>query len=175
MGARNRIYLSLGSNLGDRLGYIASAVEELKKLGSLLSVSTVYESDPWGYRNQPKFLNCVLLLETSIAPEELLRKVKDIERRVGRIERFRWGPREIDIDILLCEGRVIKTPELEVPHPRMRERDFVLVPLTEIEEGIRDPVTGKPFKEFLRNIEVSLRPYCCLLTWTLRNPSSFRG
>ena len=163
MQSRNRIYLSLGSNLGDRIGYLTRAVDHLRETGKIVAVSTVYESQPWGYKDQPEFLNCVVSLETDLRPEELLDEVKSIEKRIGRVHRFRWGPREIDIDILLYGNLIVRTNRLEIPHPRMKERDFVLVPLLDLEQDLRDPVTGKPYREFLKLVEVKLKPFCCIL------------
>ncbi|MDQ7081618.1 MAG: 2-amino-4-hydroxy-6-hydroxymethyldihydropteridine diphosphokinase [Aquificota bacterium] len=163
MESRNRIFLSLGTNLGDRLGYLLRAVEGLRGLGKVERVSTLYESDPWGYRDQPPFLNCVVLFRTDLKPRDLLTALKDLERSVGRVPRFRWGPREIDIDIVLYGDLVMDSPDLTIPHPRFRERDFVLVPLLELDPEVRDPQTGIPCSEFLKRLEVKIRPFCSLL------------
>ena len=111
----------------------------MKPLGTVTKKSGVYETPPWGVEAQPRFLNACLLLETELAPEELLARLKEIERNIGRVERERWGPREIDIDILTCGGEVINCAELTVPHPSMRERAFVLVPLSDIAPGLIVP------------------------------------
>ncbi len=163
MQSRNRIYLSLGTNVGDRIGYLVRAVDGLTCIGEILSVSTVYESEPWGYREQPMFLNCVVALRTDLGPEDLLTAVKELEVRVGRVPRFRWGPREIDIDILLYEDLVVRTETLEIPHPRIKERDFVLVPLLELDRDLRDPITGRSYREFLEGKDIRLKPFCCLI------------
>jgi 2-amino-4-hydroxy-6-hydroxymethyldihydropteridine diphosphokinase len=163
MQSSDRIYLSLGTNLGDRVGYILKALDALGSLGTVLSVSTLYESEPWGYRDQPPFLNCVLSFTTDLGPRDLLRELKTLERKLGRRKRFRWGPREIDIDIILYGDTILKDPELQIPHPRLKERDFVLVPLLELDPEVRDPITGRPYREFLKGLSVNLRPFCSLL------------
>ncbi len=162
MQSRKKVFLSLGSNVGNRIGNILKAIDLLRGLGEIRKVSTVYESEPWGVSDQPPFLNCVVLMETSLLPEELLGELKKIERIVGRKERFRWGPREIDIDILLYDDEVVELPNLSIPHPHMTDRDFVLYPLLELEE-VRDPRTGRPFRDSLRNLSLSLRPFCSIL------------
>lgn len=163
MGIRRCVFLGLGSNLGDRIGFILRAIEELERRFGILAVSTVYESDPWGVRDQPPFLNCVLKIATSLGPRDLLREVRNVESKIGRKRRFRWGPREIDIDILLYGEEMIRERDLEVPHPRMGERDFVLFPLVEIEPDARDPRSGVPYRSLLEGLPFSLRPFCCII------------
>ncbi len=163
MQSRKRIFLGLGSNVGDRLGNIMRAIEELRILGEIRAVSTIYESEPWGVSQQPTFLNCVVEMFTVLDPHKLLTEVKGIERRIGRKDRFRWGPREIDIDILLYSDEVIEKSDLKIPHPYIGERDFVLVPLLEIDSSLHNPETGRPFKEFLSNLNITIKPFCCLL------------
>ncbi len=163
MESRNRIYLSLGTNLGNRVGYILRAVEGLRNLGEVEKISTLYESEPWGYKDQPPFLNCVILLKTDLEPHYLLKALKDLERSIGRVPRFRWGPREIDIDIILYGDLIMNSPELSIPHPRFTERDFVLVPLLELDPEVKDPRTGKPCKEFLKGLDIRLKPFCSLI------------
>ena len=131
--------LSGGGNLGNRLENIRQAVGMMKSLGTVTKKSGVYETPPWGIESQPRFLNACVLLETELAPAELLGRLKEIERNVWRVERERWGPREIDIDILTCGGEVLNGAELTVPHPLMRERAFVLVPLCDIAPDLRIP------------------------------------
>ena len=131
--------LSLGSNMGNRLDNIRQAVALMTPLGEVTKRSAVYETPPWGVDEQPRFLNACVLLETDAPPKKLLNKLKEIEQAVGRVERERWGPREIDIDILAYGGEVINEAELTVPHPRMRERAFVLVPLSEIAPDMKIP------------------------------------
>jgi len=158
-----RTFLGLGSNVGDRLLNILKAIDLLKEFIRVEKVSTIYESEPWGVEDQPPFLNCVLLGETSLTPSELLKEIKRVEREVGRKERFRWGPREIDIDILLYEEEVVELPDLEIPHPYIRERDFVLVPLLEIDPDLKDPLSGEVYARFLENLKTELKPFCSIL------------
>ena len=126
-------YIGLGSNVEPRLQYLRFGIHELGKISSVLDVSSLYETEPWGFKEQPRFLNAVALIESKLDPFSLLDALKEIEARV-RLPRFRWGPRELDLDVLVYEGVRLKTPSLEVPHPRMRERAFVMVPLRELWE-----------------------------------------
>ncbi len=157
------VFLALGSNIGDRTFFILRAIEELKNHINILKVSTVYESNPWGVENQPPFLNCVIKAETTILPEELLNIVKQIEKKVGRVDRFRWGPREIDIDILLYGNSIIDLPHLKVPHPFLVERDFFLYPLIEINHNLKHPVTDKSLSEYTSTTPNTLKPFCCII------------
>jgi 2-amino-4-hydroxy-6-hydroxymethyldihydropteridine diphosphokinase len=139
-------YLSAGSNLGDRLGYLAAAVRRLETENThVLKVSSVYETAPWGKTDQPAFLNIAVAVETQLSPADLLRHVMAIEQALGRVRIERWGPRTVDIDILLYGSDTIRTADLEVPHPRMAERAFVLVPLLEIAPEL-------PYHDALRNL-----------------------
>ncbi len=129
-----RVSLALGSNLGDRAGYLRAAVEALPDAGIMLvRASRVAETEPVGVRDQPPFLNQVLEVETSLEPRPLLEAVKDIERRLGRTARVRWGPREIDIDILRYDSRTVDEPGLHIPHPELQNRPFLLDLLKDIE------------------------------------------
>ena len=161
MESRKRVLLGLGSNVGERISYILKAMVELEKIGELGRISTVYESEPWGVEDQDPFLNCVLELYTDLDPFNLLRELKEIEKKVGRRERFRWGPREIDIDILLYEEKVVDTPELKIPHPFIKERDFVLIPMLEVDPDLRDPMSGEYYRDV--KLESKLKPFCCVL------------
>ncbi len=156
-------FLGLGSNIEDRTFFIFKAIEEIKKYIKVLKVSTVYESKPWGVEDQPSFLNCVIKAETNMPPEELLNLVKKTEKKVGRIDRFRWGPREIDIDILLYEDSVVDLPHLKVPHPFLVERDFFLYPLIEIDPKLKHPITGKNLSEYSFGTPNTLIPFCCII------------
>ena len=124
----------MGSNLGDRAGYLQAAREALPKAGiALVRASRVTETEPVGVREQPRFLNQVLEVETSLEPRPLLNAVKDIEQRLGRTTSVRWGPREIDIDILRYNGRIVDQPGLHIPHPELQNRPFLLDLLKDIE------------------------------------------
>jgi 2-amino-4-hydroxy-6-hydroxymethyldihydropteridine diphosphokinase len=128
------VWLALGSNLGDRAGYLRTAVEALPDAGiTLVRASRVAETEPVGVRDQPRFLNQVLEVETSLEPRPLLEAVKSIEQHLGRTARVRWGPREIDIDILRYDGRTINEPGLHIPHAELQNRPFLLDLLKDIE------------------------------------------
>ncbi|NPB06686.1 MAG: 2-amino-4-hydroxy-6-hydroxymethyldihydropteridine diphosphokinase, partial [Aquificae bacterium] len=133
-----KVYLALGSNLGDRLGYILKALDLLSEFLYIERLSTVYESAPWGLTGQPPFLNLVVRASYRGLPNELLLKLLKVEKRVGRKRRTKWGPREIDIDLLLFGNEVINTKLLTVPHPYLKERDFFLYPLLEIDKELKD-------------------------------------
>ena len=157
------IYVALGSNWGDRLGYLIRAIEEISNIAEIKAISTVYESEAWGYTNQQKFLNLVIKVKTNLEPHRFLLNLRRIERIVGRKERFKWGPREIDIDILLWGDRVINSKMLWIPHPYLTERDFFLYPLLEIDQDLRNPLNGKPLKEY--KVKNTLRPFCSIINF----------
>jgi len=138
-----RVYLALGSNLGDRYGRLIEAFDRLQPDVALDSISSIYETEPWGYADQPRFLNAACGGETELTPEELLGRVKAIELEVGRKPTFRYGPRAIDIDILLYGNRVLDQPGLQVPHAQLHARDFVLAPLNEIAPQVIHPIFEK--------------------------------
>lgn len=133
------VYLSLGSNLGDREENLTKAIDEIADLGSFKSISSLYEAEPWGLTQQQWFYNIVLLLETSFEPESLLIKLQKIEDSLGRKREIKWGPRTIDIDIISIDNLTIDTDTLQVPHPFMQERKFVLIPLKEIAPDYQHP------------------------------------
>jgi len=145
------VYLSLGSNCGDRVGFIQQAVKLLQAGGNLSVVrfSTLYETEPWGYKNQDWFINAVIEAKTDFAPVELLHHCQEVERSLGRIREGvpRWGKRTIDIDILLYNNDIIDLPELKIPHKHMHERAFVLVPLLELVPLLKHPVSGKTISD----------------------------
>ncbi len=146
-----RAFLGLGSNVGEREKYLARAAAGLKKVKDTRVVwaSSVYETDPVGKTDQPKFLNAALEIETALPPKELFAEVKSLEERLGRTTTVRWGPREIDIDILMYDGVVFKDDQLTVPHPEMEKRKFVLVPLKEIAPDLVHPISGMTMEELV--------------------------
>ena len=145
-----RVYLSLGSNIGDREANLRAAIEKLKELGAVVAVSSFYETEPVDFTDQPWFLNCAAAIRTELTPELLLAKVRAIELEMGRRRIQPKGPRNIDIDILLFGDAVISTSELKIPHPAMQERRFVLEPLAEIAPEARHPVLKKTVRELLQ-------------------------
>jgi 2-amino-4-hydroxy-6-hydroxymethyldihydropteridine diphosphokinase len=136
------VHLGLGSNVGDRMGSIVRAVDGLASVGDITAVSSIYETAPFGVTDQPAFLNCCVTLQTRLAPAQVLERTRTIERDLGRVAGPRWGPRTIDIDILLYGERTVRTRELAVPHPGLLERAFVLVPLAEIAGDLPIPGAG---------------------------------
>lgn len=143
------VFLGLGSNLGDRQRFLQQAVNGVRQVPELRLVRTsgVYESDPFGRGDQPPFLNACVEITTGLTPPELLSRLKDLESRLGRSSRERWGPREIDIDILAYDGLVHVDDRVTVPHPGLEQRRFVLVPLREIAPDLVHPVNGMTVEE----------------------------
>ncbi len=147
-------FLCLGSNLGDRAGMLSAALTRLAPGGGdvrIVRTSRVYESPPWGKTDQPAFLNQVVEIETTLSPEMLLARCREVEDVLGRVRRERWGPRTIDVDILLYGDLVIETPDLVVPHADLRRRAFVLVPLAEVAPALRLP-TGETVEDLLHAV-----------------------
>lgn len=137
-------FLSLGSNLGDRLAHFLIAENHItKSIGKILKTSSIYETAPWGFTNQPSFLNKVIQVETELNPSALLKTILTIEIAMGRIRTDKWHERIIDIDILFFDDLVVKGTDLEIPHPFIRERRFVLMPLSEIADALIHPVLNK--------------------------------
>ncbi len=145
-----RVYLGLGSNLGNRLQFLTRAMKEIKNIARIDSVSSIYETQPVGMESGKMFYNMAVGIETADAPDILLRKIKFIETSLGRDQNKNLQDRQIDIDILLYEGLVVQNETLNVPHVNMTSRRFVLAPLHEIAPDIIHPVSGKTIGELLR-------------------------
>jgi 2-amino-4-hydroxy-6-hydroxymethyldihydropteridine diphosphokinase len=142
-------YIGIGSNMGDKTANCQSAVEGLAEAGRIISVSSFYYTEPVGYKEQEDFINAVASLETNRSPSDLLAICNAIEDRLGRRRTVRWGPRTVDLDILLYGDLVMSRPELVIPHPLMAMRRFVLAPLVEIAPEVMHPVLNKTMFELL--------------------------
>jgi 2-amino-4-hydroxy-6-hydroxymethyldihydropteridine diphosphokinase len=127
--------IGLGSNLGAAVANVSSAFDRLSELGTVTARSSIYRTRAWGVTEQPDFFNAAALLETALPPHDLLRELKRIEREMGRVATFRWGPRVIDLDILAYDDLVLDDAQLTIPHARLRERAFALAPLAEIDDA----------------------------------------
>jgi 2-amino-4-hydroxy-6-hydroxymethyldihydropteridine diphosphokinase len=149
------IYLSLGSNIGDRKEHLDAAKEMLPPHVVVAEESSIYETEPWGYTDQPDFLNQVIGGHTSLEPKELLAYLKDIEKRMGRRKTFKFGPRIIDIDILFYGQEMYRDHDLVIPHPRLLERAFVLVPLAEIAPELVHPAHQREIQALLSDVDQS--------------------
>jgi 2-amino-4-hydroxy-6-hydroxymethyldihydropteridine diphosphokinase len=149
------VYLALGSNIGDSVSHIASAIDLLSKKLSHVKQAPLYRSKAVGYTDQPDFINTAISAETDLSPYDLLDMIKNLEKQLGRIERFRWGPREIDIDIIFYGDQVIESDKLNIPHVKFRERSFVLQPLYDLNPELIDPVTKQTIKALLQQLDVS--------------------
>ena len=148
------IYLALGSNLCDRFINLQAAIAALAPAVRVLDQSPTYETPPWGLTDQPAFLNIVLKAETHLAPRALLAQLKHLESELGRQPAVRWGPRLIDMDILFYDELILAAPGLTLPHPRLHERAFVLVPLCDLAPDLVHPVLGKPVRQLLAGVDI---------------------
>lgn len=148
--------IALGSNLGDSLAILEAAMVSLNQVPSvsLQSRASIYLTAPVG-PPQPDYLNCCALLKTHLSPEEMLRTLLKIEADFGRVRQGRWGPRLLDLDLLLFDNLILETPTLQLPHPRMHERAFVLAPLAEIAPNWIEPISGKPISDLLQAVDCS--------------------
>jgi 2-amino-4-hydroxy-6-hydroxymethyldihydropteridine diphosphokinase len=143
-------YIGIGSNLGTREENCERAIDLLIDKGlTILKQSSMIETEPWGVIDQPAFINMAVSVDTTLPPETLLTLVKEIETELGRTETFRWGPRIIDLDILFYDNVVMEKPDMSIPHPHIKDRDFVLRPLAEIAPDLVHPVLKKRIKELL--------------------------
>jgi len=147
-------YIGIGSNIGDKIHQCEKAILEILKIDrhKLLAKSSFYKTKPIGYTDQDWFVNGVIKIETDLEPADLLRALKDIESHLGRRETFRWGPREIDLDILFFDDKELHFGELQIPHPHLHERQFVLIPIIEIDRNFLHPILKKTLGELLENL-----------------------
>lgn len=154
MKTRVSAYIGLGSNLGNREENISAALQ-LMEQGSIKvsQISSLYKTEPVGYQDQEWFLNGVIRIETTLLPEELLLRLQEIEAKLGKQIRVKWGPRSIDLDILLYGKVCLNLPNLHLPHPLMHERAFVLIPLEQIAPGLRHPILGKTIRVLLSDLK----------------------
>ena len=141
------VYIGIGSNLGDKQENIRKAIKLMKEKCKILKVSSLYETEPMYYKDQDKFLNCAINLETELKPQELLAFLLSVEKKLGRVRIIKNGPRTIDLDILFYDGKITKSDNLIIPHPRLHERLFVLEPLKEICPDFVHPVLRKSINE----------------------------
>lgn len=148
-----KVYLGLGSNVGDRKANLEKALQLLGERLHIEQVSSLYETEPMGYVEQPRFLNAVCCVETDIGPWQLLSLIKGIEAALGRVPSFPNAPRPIDVDILFYGGLVVETPELNIPHPRIEERAFVLIPLSQIDSALLHPISGKRISDLVAEVQ----------------------
>jgi len=144
-----QVFIALGTNLGERQQNLANAREHINRHLPILDTSSVHETAPWGFTDQPEFLNQVLRCETALPPHTLLHLLKSIEADIGRTPSFRYGPRLIDLDLVAYGQLILESPRLKIPHPRMHERRFVLAPLVEIAPGWLHPLLNKTAEDLL--------------------------
>lgn len=150
----NRIFLALGSNIPNRIIFLLKAILEISKIDktTIKNISRFYKTKPYGNINQDYFINCCIEIESLLSPQKLLRELKNIEHKIGRKKREKWGPREIDIDILFYNNFIIDEPGLQIPHPDLQNRIFVLVPLNDIDAKLIHPILNKSIGELLSSL-----------------------
>ncbi len=149
------VFLALGTNLGHRILNLREALSLLSSDCEWVAVSRVYETPPWGFADQPAFLNMAVHAQTALGPESLLSKLKQAEIQIGREQTFRWGPRVIDLDILFYDDIILDLPGLTIPHKRLHERAFVLVPLADVAADFVHPVLRRIVSELLADVDTS--------------------
>ena len=148
-----RAFIGIGSNLGDRIHYCKSAIDEIGRFAKIVKVSSIYETEPVGKEDQPEFINCVAEIETDLSPQNLLKDLNSVEEKLDRVRHEKWGPRTIDLDIIFYNDRVIKDEKLEIPHPRAHQRRFVLEPICEIAPKFIHPKFNVSTLDLLNKLE----------------------
>jgi 2-amino-4-hydroxy-6-hydroxymethyldihydropteridine diphosphokinase len=151
------VYLALGSNVGDSVKNIELAIDYLAPKLKVTQTAKLYASKPVGYTDQPNFINTAVKATTELSPSKLMKYVKEVEIKTGRVKRFRWGPREIDIDIIFYGNKTVNLEGIIIPHPRFAERDFVLKPLLDLDSSLLDPNTKRPLSVLLEDIKTENR------------------
>jgi len=146
-------YIALGTNIGNYINNFSNAILELKKIGKVVKMANIYKSKPYGYLKQNFFYNTMVHLKSEILPIELINKIQLIERKLKKNKRLINGPRRIDLDIIFWDHKIIKIQELSIPHPRASERDFVLLPMQDIVQNFRDPVSKLTIKELILRLK----------------------
>lgn len=160
-----KYYLCLGSNIEPKLEFLKSALKKLNTLGQVVQKSSVYVTEPWGIKNQSYFYNAVIELHTQLTPHPLLTQIKNIEKEIGRSSSSRWGPREIDIDILFSNFFQIKEPSLQIPHKQFPKRKFVLEPMAEVNGDFIVMEEQKSINEYLEGCQDSSQVTRLNLSW----------
>ena len=164
------VFLGLGTNLGDRQRHLQQAIQGLSGRMRIDALSPVYATPPWGVVDQPDFLNLCLQARTALQPLELIHFVKQLETEIGRTQTIRWGPRVIDIDILLYDDLVFEAEQLVIPHPRLAERSFVVGPLADIAPELVHPVSGKTMRALAAGLDLTgLKPAGVVLSLEAEN------
>jgi 2-amino-4-hydroxy-6-hydroxymethyldihydropteridine diphosphokinase len=141
--------LSLGSNIESRYDHLVRAISKLSSIGNIVKKSSIYESEAWGHKNQSNYYNAIIKFNSSLPPRELLQSIKRIEKSMGRQPTYRWGPREIDIDIIFCQDHTLNESDLKIPHPEFTKRRFILEPIKEIDKDYLQSYSDKTITDFL--------------------------
>jgi 2-amino-4-hydroxy-6-hydroxymethyldihydropteridine diphosphokinase len=149
----NRVFIGVGSNLGDKIGNCRKALNEIAAFAEIVKISSLYETEPVGNEEQPNFINCAAEIRTDLSPHELLTRLNQAENKLGRVREEKWGPRTIDLDIIFYNDLVMRDNNLIIPHPRAHLRRFVLEPICEIAPGFIHPELGVSVIELLKKLE----------------------
>lgn len=151
---KNQIYIGLSTNLGDKIQNLTNAKKQLQKNKiNIINESSIYKTEAWGYEKQPEFFNQIIQISTNLNPNQLLTITQKIEKKLGKITLFKFGPRIIDIDILYYNNQIIHEPNLKIPHPQNQNRNFILVPLNQIATDFIDPITNNTIYQLLQKCQ----------------------